>query len=212
MKTNRVLVLALIAGLLLGSISVAEAKKKKKKKPTSVPATSTFFLRHESDECSDKEKFTLSLTDGEDYDCQYAVNLAGAAAGYVPDTYTASDGVPFKLDATEDITGVISIRSYLPPANVGAGLASVTVQLSGTVDGEEEEVVLGEWSIEYTAMPGTVHTFEYEIDVDDALSEKEFTSLSATVAPGGTTVGLHGVIEHDEPPSLINVPTLIEEK
>lgn len=205
-KLNKILALALIAGLVAGSLSVAEAKKKKKKKPKLVPATSTFFLRHESDDCADETTFTLSLTDGDDVDCQYATNAAWPAFGYVPSTYGTADGVPFNLDATKAITGVISIRSYF--VGVGAGPASVTVTLTGTSGGEE--VALGEFSTEYTAVPATTHTFEYEIDPDDALNMKEFTGFTATVTPDGTTVGMHGVIEHDTPPSLINVPTLIK--
>ena len=205
MKAKHLLVLALVTGLVAGSMSIAEAGKKKKKL---VPSTSTFFLRHESDDCSDDTTFTLSLTDGEDVDCQYLDNVAWPAFGFIPGAYVAQDGVPFKLDATKTVTGVVSIRSYAHPVGVGAGPASVTVQLLGTVG--EEEVTLGEWTTEYTATPGTIHTFEYEIEVDDALNKLVFSSLTANVMPDGTTVGLHGVIEHDEPPALINIPTLIK--
>ena len=208
MKAKKLVVLALIAGLVAGSLSVAEAKKKKKKKAKLVPATSTFFLRHDSDDCADEASFKLSIEDAEDVDCQYADNAAWPVLGFVSLSYPAADGVPFKLDATKPITGVVSVRSYF--VGVGAGPASVTVQLAGVSGGQE--VALGEWSTDYTATPTTTHTFEYEIETDDSLNKKDFTAFTATVIPDGTTVGIHGVVEHDTPPAVINVPTLVKKK
>lgn len=204
MKLRSLVALALVGGLVAGSLTTAEAGKKKKKKAKVkwVSQTSTLFQRQDADACADSN-FYLSKTDGEDLDCGYLDHLAWPALGYIPVSYPAADGVPFILDAKKPITGVVTMRSW---NGAGVGLASVTVQLVGTTGGEE--VPVGEWSAEYQAAPNGAYTFEYEIDADDALNKKKFTALTLNVVPGGTTAGVHGVVEHDTPPAHVNIPTL----
>jgi hypothetical protein len=201
MKLKSLLALALVAGVVASSLATADAAKRRKIVKW-IPQESTLFQRNETDNCNAPNYF-LSKTDGEDLDCNYLNHFVWPALGFVPAAYPATDGVPFILDAKKAITGVITMRS----ANgVGAGSASVTVQLVGETGGEE--VAIGEFVGEYDAAPNGTYTFEYEIDSDNALNRKKFTSLTMTVTPDGQTVGNPAVIEHDEPPAQIVLPTL----
>ena len=201
MKLKKLVVLALVGGVLASGMSVAEGAKRRKIVKW-IPQESTLFQRNETDSCN-AENYFLSKTDGEDLDCNYLNHFVWPALGFVPATYPATDGVPFILDAKRAITGVITMRS----ANgVGAGAATVTVELLGETGGEE--VAIGQYVGEYDAAPNGTYTFEYEIDSDNALNRKKFTSLSMTVTPAGETVGNPAVIEHDTPPAHIVLPTL----
>lgn len=203
MKLQKLVAVALVGGMVAGSLVGAEAKKKKK--PKLVAKTSVFFLRNLA-EC-DLTAMTLSRTDGEDTDCYSPLNAAGSAAGYVDHVYTASDGVPFQLNAKKPLTGTITMRNG---NSVGAGMAGVTLTLTGETGGEEATIATWE-SEAFPIVPAAVHTLEYEAEIDKKLNKKKFTSLTLTVTPTGATVGLYGTVEHDGPPvSLMNLPVLVK--
>lgn len=214
MKASKLVVVGLLAGLVVGSFAMtAEAakKKKKKKKPPALTAGSTtLFMRHDSDECDDKTKFVLSATDGEDADCGILNTPLNEVTMTVLDTYVgilynAADSVPFKLDATRKITGTITMRSF---NGAGGGMPELDLIVRGTTGGAEK--VLGQFSTSYTATPTGANTFNYEIQPDAALNKADFTALSIEVISHGITVGVHGTVEHDTPPSLIKVPTWVK--
>ena len=206
MNLKKVVALAMVGGMLAGGLTTADAAKKKKK-PKFVSKTSVFFLRNTS-EC-DLTALSLSLTDGEDSDCYSPTNAAGTAAGYSDHVYTASDGVPFVLDAKKALTGTITMRNG---NSVGAGSAGVTLTLTGETGGKETTIATWE-SESFLMYPTAVQTLDYEAEINDKLNRKKFTSLVLTVTPTGTTVGLYGTVEHDgPPPSLMNLPTLKKKK
>ena len=200
MEFRKLVAVALVAGVVAGSLATADAAKKK---PRYVSKSVPMFLRNTS-EC-DLSALSLSKTDGEDTDCFSETNVAGAAVGYSDHVYTASDGVPFLLDAKKALTGTITMRNG---NSVGAGQAGVTLTWVGETGGEETEIAVWE-SEAFQIVPAGVQTLEYEADIDDALYKKKFTSLKLTVTPTGQTVGLYGTVDHDGPPiSLFNLPIL----
>lgn len=205
MNLKKLMAIALIGGVIAGSLTTADAAKKKK--PRFVSKTSIMFLRNTS-EC-DLTALSLSITDGEDTDCYDPQNAAGPVAGYVDHVYTASDGVPFLLDAKKQLTGTITMRNG---NSVGAGMGSVTLTWTGERGGDE--VTIATWESEsYQVVPAGVQTLNYEAEIDDKLYKKKFTSLKLTVTPTGTTVGLYGTVEHDGPPvSSMNLPILKKKK
>jgi hypothetical protein len=203
MDIRKMIAVGLVAGLVAASFTTAEAAKKKKKKPKYVSQTAPMYLRNTS-EC-DLAALSLSLTDGEDTDCFSEQNAVGSAIGYSDHVYTASDGVPFLLDAKKALTGTITMRNG---NSVGAGQAGVTLTLVGETGGEETQIATWE-SETFTIVPAAVQTLNYEAEIDDKLYKKKFTSLKLTVTPTGTTVGLYGTVEHDGPPvSVMNLPVL----
>lgn len=200
MSLKKLIALALTAGVIAGSLATADAAKRK---PRFVSKKQVMFLRNTS-EC-DLTALSLSKTDGEDTDCYDPLNAAGSAAGYVDHVYTASDGVPFLLDAKKALTGTVTMRNG---NSAGAGQAGVTLTWVGETGGEETEIAVWE-SEPFQIVPAGVQSLEYEADIDDSLYKKKFTSLKLTVTPTGQTVGLYGTVDHDGPPiSLFNLPIL----
>jgi hypothetical protein len=200
MNLKKFVALALVSGVVATSLTTADAAKRK---PRFVSKVVPMYLRNTS-EC-DLTALSLSKVDGEDTDCFSETNLAGSAAGYSDHVYTASDGVPFLLDAKKALTGTITMRNG---NSVGAGQAGVTLTWVGETGGEETEIAVWE-SEAFQIVPAGVQTLQYEVDIDDALNKKKFTSLKLTVTPTGQTVGLYGTVEHDGPPvSVMNLPTL----
>lgn len=219
---RRMIVLALVVGLVGGSLAVpATAKKKKKKKLVAVDQT--YYLRRDAcGTASDNPR--LSIEDGTDGSC-WAINWgaasdatgeagdAGAPVGAAWESYSAADGVPFILDATQPITGEITLYggscatadACAPQGGLAAGNPTFKVIVFGETGGEEQELGQFEESFEVTPDSPT-HTSSVSVDIDPSFNKQAFTAFRIEVVVGGQAVGPGG-IEYDDPASFITVPT-----
>lgn len=213
---KRIIGFTLILGLIAGSLAApAMAKKKKPRKPAAVQVDQKFFVRR--DDCAgDADNPHLSITDGPDggNGCGGTVDgLPNEVIGQVDvpatETFPATDGVPFVLDASKDITGSLTYDAFhgdsTNPVGLGAGVHDVEILLTGTAAGSSVEV--GTASGTYTATPGTdQYTVTFTIKPDAALDKASFETLELT-----TTV--HGAgffaqfLELDDPASFVTIPT-----
>ena len=210
---KKLVTIAVVGALAFGLLGPAEAKKKKKPKAP-VPVEVQFFL-HTEENC---EVFSLTLTDGEDAtDCAFVIDDMFnddplPIQGPVVDSYTASEGVPLKLDPTRKVTGSITLRGTGgslagQPIELGMGNAEVDLTLKATIAGEEK--VLGTYTESYTVLaPNQRHQIDFELTLDPALAGTTIDALVLDVFTHGTVVGGRGV-EHDaEVPPSIKVPAL----
>jgi hypothetical protein len=110
-----------------------------------------------------------------------------------PEDIDARNGVPFTLDGSRAITGVVSLTSYpeVEGMGAGAGLTRVDISVSGQVVGGNNEV-LGTTTVSYTATPlqGRYDT-PWSIQPPAALDKKDFSSLRLTLTVRGRNVN-HG--------------------
>lgn len=221
---KRIIAIALLGGLLGGlAYAPATAAKKKPKKPKAkiVAKDVSYYLRRNG--CGTAEDVTsLSVENGTDEGTGCGSRLGGAPnvilgpAGQPQGQYVwaATDGVPFTLNATKDITGSITLRSsrvQSPNENpMGAGEATLQVTLTGTSG--DEVVTLGSGENTYSLAPGDGPvTSEFTFTPDAALNKAAFTSLELTTVVTGPVV-FHGYYELEDPASHFTIPTLVKKK
>lgn len=213
---KRAIVLALVVGLVAGSLAApAVAKKKKKgKKPALVQVDRKFFVRR--DDCAgDADNPHLSIVDEADGG-NGCGNLAYGAPNEVignldapfAEAYPATDGVPFVLDASKDISGSLTYDGFHGtsdnPVALGAGIHQIDVVLSGTTGGAPTE--LGTASETFTATPGTdQYTVDFSFKPDAALDKASFEGLELSIVVRGPGA-MASFLEMDDPASFITVP------
>jgi hypothetical protein len=211
-----------VLGLIAGSLAApAGAKKKKKKPPAPVSVAQNYWLRNTSDGC-DPTAYQLLTSDGED------ATTCGDHAGGIGNeimlnafeepcepsglygcgnlTYTAAEGIPLTLDATQDISGMIAVGSWASESGAGngAGQATLVIQITGTKDGEP--ALIGEAEVSYTVTPAqSMYENEFTITPDAALNMAEFTTLELNLLNRGASVE-HSWYSLDEPASFITIP------
>lgn len=209
---RKMLVVALVVGLLGGSlIGPVEAKKKKKLAPAPV----TFWFANDSGACTDDAAFVLKLTESTEgsncgnlgYGAPYPV--ANAAGLSTPYAYNAIEGLPFILDATQKITGTVQVSSRSiaegVPVFLGAGQATTVGTLTGTTDGESVE--LGAFESTYAVTPAQgVYEVKFEIEPPADLDKAQFTGLGISLHTEGPVVN-HGYYRVANPASNFTVPT-----
>ena len=232
MKVKKLLALAMIAGLVVGSVNMADAKKKKKKKkkPVPVQADATYYMRADACDGEETDNLRLSLEDGPDAGnvCGWLnnglLNTAAAAAGepetpvinvtVAKDVWPVADGLPLTLDASKPLTGTLNLRSAFhdaaPDNGLSVGEAKLEISFTGVSGGEE--LPIGNATVTYTVTPqASNYAAEFEIDLVDELDKKVLESLSMTTAVHGNTL-LHGSFEMDDPASTVIVPTWVLKK
>ena len=200
MKFKKLLALALMAGLVAGSLGSAEAAKRRKIVKW-IPQEKAFFLRWDgtADTCGEPY---LSIEDGEDLGngceaiAQPAQELLIATDQGITRDWPARDGVPFILNATKPITGTINIFQA-----VSAG-GSLEIVLSGTTGGELVEI--GTADVEVPTSPMEVTPIEFEITPAAELNKKNFSSLNLNTTQRGVAVSY---IELEDPTSSFVIPT-----
>ena len=210
---KKLLAVVLAGALVAGFVGATPAIGKKKKKPRKivkiVKTPQTLYMRQRAAACSAPDRaLLLEPSTGEDIECWPTDNFLQEAAnplvGYLAVDWPAEEGLPFVLDATTDATGKITVQSF---QGAGGGLAELQVILLGNSGGVE--TTLGTFSSEYTAEPNGRYTFDYEIDVDDALDKKTFDSFTLRTIAHGAAIN-HGVFELDDPASFVTLPTLVK--
>jgi hypothetical protein len=179
---RKALILALIAGLMIGSSVTADAKKKRKPRPV----TMKYFLHFPAtgDTCGTRY---MDLKDTADSGCGYTFQpanevLTQAGQGLLAE-WPAAGGFPFKLNAKKPIKAEFQLMNLLGlPAQ---GHAIMDFELSGTVGGKP--VTLYEETQELTmAAPGSnVATFTAK--VSKKLNGKPVTGLHATTNVHGAS-------------------------
>lgn len=222
---RRFLVVALVVGLVGGSlVGPVEAKKKKKKKAP-VAVDQTYFLRNTAESGCAAESLQLLLEAGDaGGSCGSAFSgfvnevlvrafggpctpatPAGTACGTI--TYQAGEGLPLVLDASKKVTGTIFVVSYrghsANPGGLTAGPTTFSMTLRGDSDGEEKEI--GTFTADYTVTPAQqVYEVPFEIEVAAELDKAEFTTLFVDLLNRGVAP-LHGFYQVNT--STIVVPT-----
>lgn len=217
---KKLLVAGLVAGLVVGSLAPAQAKKKKPKRAP-VAVDLKFFL-NDADGCDTSEN-QLSLTHVPTSGCWYVdsgiLYDAFVSAGLLTPsdlalTWSATDGVPFTLDATKHITGEITTEGgscalaspeVCFPATVSAGNAALDVVVQAEIDGEMKEI--GTFTESFQTSPGTTHTSKVDITLDAALDKAQVTSLVVSTYLHGSQL-FHGTVVIDDPASFVTIPAL----
>lgn len=214
------LMVAVVATSLLGPAEAAKKKKKPKPPPAPVQVDAQYFLRRDG-ECGVEGATYLSLVDAPDLDATSCGNLFYGAPQRLPEngettapkiSYTSrdGDGIPLTLDATKDVTGMIGVKSRSVAQGdqgirIGAGDATLNVELTGTTGGEEK--VIGTAAVDYTVEPGTldqIYEVEFTLKPDAALDKLAFTSVKLTIWNSGDSVA-HGFYTTDNPASYFKM-------
>lgn len=161
---------------------------------TPQPSERTFYVR--ADPNAPCFGFRLSIKPGSG-EGHCAANIASftpaAEEAATATSYVASDGVPFTLDASRPVTGVVSIESWAQVASggIGAGLTAVDVTLSSTGDSGGSEV-LGTTTVDYMATPLQYrYDTPWSIQPPLKLDGMDFVSLQLSLKVRGRNV-LHG--------------------
>ena len=221
---KRTIAIALVGGLIGGlayAPAIAKKKPKPKPKPKIVASDVNYYMRRNS--CGTAEDVTsLSVEDGADEGTGCGARFGGAAnevldpAGAPQGQYVwaATDGVPFTLNATKDITGEITLRSSRVQSPneepLGVGEATLVVTLTGTVDGEVKTLGTGESTYQVAPGDGPV-TSEFTFTPDAALNKASFSSLELTTLVKGAVLN-HGYYELEDPASHFTIPTWLKKK
>ncbi len=220
---KKTLITALVLGLVVGSLALPAEAKKKKKKPVPVQTPATFYLRQvEGTACGDEGAYFLSRTDAPDTGSACGSAYYGipndAADLAEPTVYPATDGIPFTLDATKEITGLIGVKSRTglvgnpvdgstvrSPVAYGAGNTTLNVTISGTTGGEVKQI--GTAAVDYAVVPGTdLYEGEFTIQPLADLDKAVFTTLDISLYNSGDSV-FHGFYTTDDPASNFTVGT-----
>lgn len=210
---RKFLLVALVLGLIAGNMGAPAIAKKKKKK--AAPASVTFWLSHESDDCADDAARVLKITESTEgsncgnlgYGAPYpATNGAGLST---PMTFYTVEGVPFVLDASKPITGTIQVSSRGvaagAPVFLGAGQATTKGVLAGTANGDSVE--LGAFESTYAVTPAAgVYEVKFEVQPAKDLDKATFSSLEISLHTEGAVVN-HGYFRTVDPASSFTVPT-----
>lgn len=217
---KKALIVALVLGLIAGSLAAPAAAKKKKKKKPPVPVAvdQKFFLR-DADGCDTSEN-QLSLLDGVDTGCWYVDSglayeaIVGAGlltSADLAQSWASVDGTPFALDTSKPITGEVTtsggacvVDGGCAPAPVSGGLAMLDVTVLATIAGEEKEI--GLFTETFPAVPGSPHTSAVEITLDPALEGLRVDSLRVLTYIHGASAG-HGIVVLDDPASFLTIPS-----
>ena len=225
MRVKQIVALALVGGLIFGSVGVAEAakkkKKKKKKKPPVVKIVPTpvqfNFHRVKDGPCAEDASFSLSIKPHVDngacgnlaFGAPMEVLIPAGQDGGFEYIYAASDGVPFVLDATKEVVGKIGVRTIPTQGQfVGGGQTTLEFFVNATIDGTDK--LLGTVSKTYLHLPGTAETVvDYNFKLDAALDKKTVTALSISLRNRGASL-LHGY--YSTATSYITMPTLVTQK
>ncbi|HEX2240276.1 MAG TPA: hypothetical protein VHJ82_03940 [Actinomycetota bacterium] len=111
-------------------------------------------------------------------------------------THYAIDGLPFTLDTSRDITGTVTVRSYLAVGvarrdAVGLGQPVLEVTLIGTLDGQE--FIIGEFTSEpYVITPvARDYRVNFHMTPQGWLHGKEIQGLLLKLRTSGSSV-FHG--------------------
>lgn len=131
---------------------------------------------------------------------------------YVPDTYAPGPGVKgetFIVDASEPLTGQVTLNGWVQDARVAAD-AAVFVQLSlryqDAVTGTSRTSHLSA-EVEKPVMTPVDYVFAYEIDIPEELHEVEVTITGMDIATRGVNVLTSG-FTNGEGGSFFVLPTL----
>ena len=223
---KRIVAIALVGGLIGGlAYAPAVAKKKPKPKVKIVAEDVKYFMHRNSCGTSDDidDVWSLSTADGPD-----AATGCGSAYSGIPNeaaitadgaplssyVWVATDGVPFTLNATKDITGEITLHSSGiadgAPMSGGAGQTTLEVTLTGTAGGEAKTLGTAESTYQVTPDKST-YTSQLTMTPAADLNKLSFTSLELTTTVRGASIN-HGYFELDNPASFFSIPTLVKKK
>jgi hypothetical protein len=210
---RKAIVIALVGGLVAGSlVAPAAAKKKKKAKPPAQVASELkYYLHWDGDGSMDCDGMIhMNLQDTEDpgsgcEDLTLPAQEPLIAAGQPPKSrdWPADEGLPVVLDTTRKITGEITLRGG------GGAQARIDVTLTGTTGGESIVIATGSTQSVNFAVTGQTgpQVLKFEVAPDGAVKGKTFESLVLNTAVRGVTAAAY--IDLENPPSFIVVPTLV---
>lgn len=198
---KRALILALVAGLVIGSMTVAaDAKKKKRLKP----ATLKYFLHYPSDSDGNCGATYMDLEDTEDSGCGYVFQPANEALYQTGSPLVAdwpgSGGFPFKLNAKKPITAEFQLMNFLGTEAVGQAIFELDV--TATVGGRSVTLIDETKEMSMTG-PGT-NVAQFEVKLPKKLQGKKVKGLYASTIVRGAS-NFH-YFELDNDGAHISVP------
>lgn len=119
---------------------------------TAAESELTFYARRTS--CNADQRLSVKRGN-ETAGCAFVVSLTPVADETAPSLdYLADDGVPFTLDASRPIKGVVSHVSFLQVGNAGTGAGLTTIDITvGAAGADGAEELLGTTTVSYTATP-----------------------------------------------------------
>lgn len=217
---RKLVALALLAGLVFGSVGVAEAaKKKKKKKKAPVASELKYFLHWDSDGatpegCTGPVHMNLQDATG-DSTCNYTFQplqeafIATGAQAPLVYTYPATEGVPFVVDASRKLKGEIVLRGTFTIQG------KVDLVLNATIGGQQVKLAEGSTAaangvlssaVQGQQMPGPPAVLPVDLEINKAADKQQVTALSLDVV----VRGLHrGGIDYEATPSHVIVPAFV---
>lgn len=109
-----------------------------------------------------------------------------------PTLFNAADGLPFTLDASRSVQGVVTLTSFQQPVYAGGGQVIVDISLSGSSGGTA--IDLGSTSVNYIAIPSQppVST-PWTISPPTSADKKDFTSFTLSLTIRGIHI-THGYV------------------
>jgi hypothetical protein len=136
--------------------------------------------------------------------CSRSPAATTSATPNAPVEIPVGDGLPFRIDVTRPVQGIVSVRSTTlisTTGPLGAGEAQLAARLTGLAGGKE--IAIGETTSDpYTVTPASAeYTIEFEIDPDAALAGVVLDELTLSLHTTGTTVR-HGGFPADGSSSL----------
>ena len=129
-----------------------------------------------------------------------------------PQDYTTENGVPLVLDASRDVEGVLTTRSWTGGVG-GVGDVVFEVRFTGVYTdarGRKATAVLGEGSFSSPASPTkTTNPVPFTFDVDDKWAGVTFSALTLSTAQRGANVNAGG--QSLRGTSHVTVPTIVDD-
>lgn len=167
---------------------------------TPLPTEGTFYLRRKNCFASEAR---LSTTRGDEGpDCAWEGSITPLNEVYDPPQHTdhpATDGVPFTLDSSRPLEGVVTHTGYQPIKDVdvtlpGFGLTTIEISVFGTELGAtvEDPTTLGNTTVSYVATPPqATYSVPWSIDLPTELDRADFVSFTLRLVVRGYNA-LHG--------------------
>ena len=173
--------------------------------PTPVPGDQTFFVRRTN--CNADSRLSVEEGTGE-ASCLNFWNASPLAEEMgVLLVHDAENGVPFTLDTSRPITGVVSLgAASINQYGLGGGLTVVDVTVEATEAGRNPRV-LGSRTLSYTATPmQSQWDTPWSIQPPVELHARKFAALRLTLRIHGRNAG-HGAVQPND--TRLTVPIYV---
>jgi hypothetical protein len=179
---KKALILALIAGLMVGSAVAADAKKKKAK-----PITLKYFLHYPTDSAGNCGSTFMDLEDSADSGCGYVAQPANEVlyqgGSALANDWPASGGFPFKLNAKKPVTAEFQLMNFV--GTEAQGHAIFELDVTATIGGKSVTLIDETKELTMAAPGSNVATFK--VKLSKKLNKDKVTALYANTVVRGAS-------------------------